>query len=57
MADTPVCLLLPGTLCDARLFAPLQAAWAALGHAPALRVAFRRDDGSGGIWRVSTTPR
>ncbi len=39
MADTPVCLLLPGTLCDARLFAPLQAAWAALGHAPVQRVA------------------
>lgn len=31
MADTCHCLLLPGTLCDARLFAPLEAAWAAMG--------------------------
>lgn len=39
MVDSGVCLLLPGTLCDARLFAPLQAAWANLGMRITTRVA------------------
>ena len=32
VTEAPLCVLLPGTLCDARLFAPLQTAWAALGR-------------------------
>jgi pimeloyl-ACP methyl ester carboxylesterase len=39
VADHPACLLLPGSLCDARLFAPLRAAWAHLNHRPLTRVA------------------
>lgn len=39
MADQPACLLLPGSLCDARLFAPLQEAWANLNYCPLKRVA------------------
>lgn len=39
MVEAPVCLLIPGTLCDERLYSPLQAGWAERGLAPKVRVA------------------
>lgn len=39
VAEYPSCLLLPGSLCDERLFAPLQDAWAQLNYRPNLKVA------------------
>ena len=39
VAEHPTCLLLPGSLCDARLFAPLQEAWAQLHYKPVQKVA------------------
>lgn len=39
MAESLACLGLPGTLCDARLFAPMQKAWSALSFRPAMRIA------------------
>ena len=39
MADPTACLLLPGTLCDERLFQPMQQAWADLGFTPTARPA------------------
>ena len=39
MADAHFCLLLPGTLCDARLFAPMLGVWSSMGVQRPYRVA------------------
>lgn len=49
---TPVRLMLPGTLCDGRLFEPLDAGWAGQAGAPERRVDFSLAHLAGGAgWR------